>query len=371
MGIVFNLESRTMIIYTHKGELEKDVRSVVELIDVFDSMTDKPFYLNYVGNNILFWGQDNPDRINEVGFKYESLAFRLQEHHNSDAWGTLYGPMVHIALLDGTYKDDPLLEEITPDVITYWETRSNAVKNPIIKLQYMGLVYSFKKKITNNQCDSAFLESYVKTIVDVSQDGWEFPIASTSYHLPIAMDIAHDMPHILPVVKAEFIRHAKVAKDTHVGVWLAYFHYMMHHFTDKQLFDTTEKTSVVLLMETRLAALLAKDPNAEGEEKLNPFDVKEVALLLAQFYKQNNKKADKERVVHCIEIAFRKVLTQGNPMQQLAWLTEVQKCYSNYGMINDVQTLYPEIQAKGIEVKSLYFCNALCFCINILHYSLK
>lgn len=213
-----------MTIYTQNGNLEKDVKSVVELIDVLDLITDKPFSLNIVNNNIQFWGKDNPDRISDDDFKYESLAFKLQEHKNMDAWDTLYGPMNHIPQLDGTYKDDPQLAEITPDVITYWENRINSVKNPIIKLQYMGLVYSFKKKITNNECDCAFLESYVRTIVDVSQNGWEIPIVSTSYHLPIAMDIAHDIPHILPIVKAEFIRHTKAAKDTHVGVWLAYFH---------------------------------------------------------------------------------------------------------------------------------------------------
>lgn len=341
-----------MLIYTQNETIEREVSSVVEVIGVFDAMSEKPFFLNNIGNNINFWGEDNPDRTADPAFVYERLAFRLMENHNTEAWDTLFGPMAHIPLLDGTFHTDPKLSEITPDAITYWESRGNAVSNPVIKLHYMGLVFSFKKKVTNTECDNAFLEAYVRTIIEVSKDGWELPYMTTSSHLPKAMDIAKGLTHLLPDVKAEFQRHTDVAVDAHVGVWLAYFNYMVAHITDKQLFSNVEKTDLTAVIESRLSSLMSKNIDAEGDEKLNPFDVKEVAMLLAKYYKQVNNKADKERVVRCIETAFRQIIPYGVPMQQMAWLQEIQQCYFTYGMTNEAQSLYPEIQAKGAEVKN-------------------
>lgn len=341
-----------MTIYTQNGEIQKDVNSVIELIAVFDSMTDKPLYLNHIGNNICFWGDDHPEDISNEDFIFEKLAFRLMENHNKEAWGTLFGPMAFIPFADGTSHIDPKFEEITPDAITYWETRAQAVSNPVIKLQYMGLVYSFKEKVTGAVCDQSFLEEYVTTMLQVSKDGWELDFMSTTVHLPLAMEIAKGLPHLLPDVKAEFLRLTTTAKDTHVGVWLAYFDFMLSHITDKKLFDSSEKTTLVSLMETRLTSLMSKAPDAEGEDKLNPFDVKSVAERLAKYYKQINNKAEKERVVRCIDTAFRGVISQGNPMQQMMWLQTMQHCYSTFGMTAESQALYPEIQEKGVEVKN-------------------
>lgn len=340
-----------MIIFTQTGELEKDINSATDLIEVFDNMTDKPVFLNHIWANLGYWGNDNPDRINEENYKYERLAYGLMEGHNQDAWDTFYGPMFHILQSDGSYVDKPRLDEITPEVISFWESRSRAVKNPAIKMHYMGLVYSFKEKITNTPCDKTFLESYVKTIIESSKNGWIIDCKSANTFLPIAFEIALKLPHLLQDVKTEILRLAQSAKDNHSGVWLACYNILIQHFKNKNLFNKQEKTNIIGYIETRFSSLNCKSPNAEGDEKLNPFVIRDVAYVLAQYYKQNNNTIEKERVIHEIENAFRKVLNQGVVMQQLLWLEEIQKCYSIFGMPTDAQSMYPEIQAKGIEVK--------------------
>ena len=66
---------KNMIIFTQTGELEKDINSATDLIEVFDNMTDKPLFLNHIWANLGYWGKDNPDRINEDNYKFERLAF--------------------------------------------------------------------------------------------------------------------------------------------------------------------------------------------------------------------------------------------------------------------------------------------------------
>lgn len=338
-----------MLIFTQNGETEKDISSLKELVNVFESITTKPYYINYVELNINNWLQDNPERKEEKENKGEYLAFNLVEFHNMDAWDTLYGPTSHLLLADGSFIDRPTLDEITPDIIEYWENRSTQVQNPVIRLHYMGLVFTFKKKICNIECEQSFLEDYVKTIIEVSENEWLHSFISAR-HLKIAMDIAQGQISLLPIVKAEFQRLCSSAKDSHVGIWLSYFNYMLESL-NKKIFDKNEKNIILSEVERRFSILIHLDPKAEREEKLNPFDIKLVAFKLAQYYKQHNDKANKERVIQYVEDAFRKILDQGTPMQQLLWLEEVQNSYFAFEMIEKAQSLYPEIQAKGIEVK--------------------
>jgi hypothetical protein len=200
-------------------------------------------------------------------------------------------------------------------------------------------------------CNSIFLEAYVKTIIESSKNGWIPDFKSAKTFLPIAFEIALKLPHLLQDVKAEILRLAQSAKDNHLGVWLACYNLLIRYFKDKNLFNKQEKTDIINYIETRFSSLNCKSPNAKGDEKLNPFAIRDVGIVLAQHYKQNNNTVEKERVIHDIDNAFRKVLNQGVVMQQLLWLEEIQKCYSIFGMTKDAQSMYPEIQAKGIEVK--------------------
>lgn len=343
-----------MTIYTQNGELDRDINSAKDIVSVFDDASMKPLYLNHIGNNICFWGQDNPDRANEKEYIYENLAFRIEENRNTEAWGKKFGPMVYIPLIDGSYHIDPQYAEITPEAIAYWEQRCTEVSHPALCLQYMGLVYNFKQDVTGVACDSAFLEKYVDKIIEASSNGFELPFYSTSIHLPVAMEIAMKEQQLLPKVKAEYLRQTKTAPDSHVGCWLAYFDLVIDCTKDpakRKLFSAAEIQELVTLMESRLASLMAKDPNAEGEDKLNPFDVKQVAYRLASWYKRENRKSDKERVVSCIESAFRPILGQGTPLQQLLWLEQIQKAYYEFGMQEQSQKLYPEIQSAGQTAK--------------------
>lgn len=344
-----------MIIYTQIGEIERDINNTKDIVSVFDDTSIKPLYLNHIGNNISFWGQDNPGRVSDKEFLYEKLAYRIEEGRNTEAWGKKFGPMVYIPQIDGSHHIDPQYSEITPEAIAYWEQRCTEVSHPAICLQYMGLLYNFKQDVTGVACDSAFLERYVNKIVEASSNGFELPFYSTAVHLPVAMEIAMNEQQLLPGIKAEYLRQTKTAPDSHVGVWLTYFDLVIDYTKDpvkRKLFSGAEIQDLVSLMEARLAGLMAKDPNAEGEDKLNPFDIKQVAYRLASWYKRENRKADKERVVGCIDTAFHAIISQGQPLQQLMWLELIQKAYYDFGMQEQLLNLYPEIQAAGQSAKA-------------------
>ena len=63
----------------------------------------------------------------------EWLAFTLMENYRGDdgfAWGTYYGPVGVFRDAKGTRIEAPPIEEITPDVIAYWEERASTARHP-------------------------------------------------------------------------------------------------------------------------------------------------------------------------------------------------------------------------------------------------
>jgi len=340
-----------MIIVTSKGEENISINSVKELIKAFDTPEEKPLYTNRVSNYIHIWGTENPERTSEDEFIYEKLAYSLKENHNVEAWNTRFGPNTYIPLPNGLIIR-PEYNEITDKAIDYWEQRIYEVNHPIIKLQYFGLVHTFKERITGQKCSETLLREYFQTIIDASSNGYELPIMSIQHHLPIAFDIAKQYKELLPKIKDEYLRVTSNALDSHIGIWLAYFTLMLENINDKSLFNFTEKNALVDSVEKRLGNLIALDPNASGEQKLNPFIIKDVVEVLAKYYKQTNEKANKERVVSYVDNAFRRYLVNGNHLQQLLWLETIQKFYFQFGMQEKSQNLYPEIQCAAIQAKS-------------------
>lgn len=339
-----------MIIFNNDTEVVKEIHSVKELINHFDQIQDKPLYINYIGWNIQSFGQDNQSLVSKQDFVFEDLAFSIEENRNTEAWGTRFGPIIYDILPD-CIIEKPKFDEITSDAILYWEQRINEVSNPVIKLHYQGLVYTFKEKVTGQACSEAMLRDYVKTIIDASKGGWELDNISVDNHLPIAFEIAKTYQDLLPVVKAEYLRLTNDSELVHVNVWTAYLSLIIDNIAKNNLFDSTEKQNLVQIIENRLTSLISLKINALRDKQLNPEDVKYVAEILATYYKQTNKKGDKERVVSYIEQSYRKYFSQGEPAQRLAWLQIVQQSYFKFNMTEQAQSLYPEIQNAGIEAK--------------------
>src|SRR5690606_36733063 len=67
--------------------------------------------------------------------KSESIAFDLVENYQSEnySWGTYFGPMWVSSDGKGNVTEAPSLQNVTQDVIEYWEKRIDESTNPILK----------------------------------------------------------------------------------------------------------------------------------------------------------------------------------------------------------------------------------------------
>lgn len=339
---VFVWESRKrliMVVYMNTEKKEIEAKSVIELIDFFDKQSDKPLFLNQVYLNICFFGEDNPNTNQNEEYNYELITYSLEEDHNTEAWGSKFGPMHHIPQGDGTYMDRPTQSDITPHLVNYWETRVNQVTNPVLKLQYMGLLYSFKKKITNVDVDRSFLNEYAKTLLEASKGEHELVATSLSKHLPVAFEIAKNskLLQLLQDIKKEYKRIATAAKDEHIFEWASYFELMINNLKS---FNDIEQNDIVKDIEKRLY-------NYTSLTNYSPYNVKYIASNLGKYYKSKNDNVNKERVIGEIEKAFRKYIPTGVPLQRSIWLQEIQSCYDEFGIKGKADSVYSEIQDIG------------------------
>ena len=142
----------------------------------FHSLTDVWKYYddierkNFLSSDIVIAINNLPESIlNSDICRYESLAFNFSENSSDRHWNLYYGPQ--FTFIKNDTKEElciPSLNDITPEIIEYWENRAQVVKNPLLKMRYTGLVFVFKKKLFNVEPDYRSIKlAHINALFDV------------------------------------------------------------------------------------------------------------------------------------------------------------------------------------------------------------
>lgn len=101
--------------------------------------------------------------------RYEWLAFSFSENSSNRNWNLYYGPLCTYVVNDTQEEVSiPRLEDVTLEILEYWENRANLVKNPLLKMRYTGLVFVFKKKLFNVEPDYRLIKlAHIHALFDV------------------------------------------------------------------------------------------------------------------------------------------------------------------------------------------------------------
>ncbi len=310
-----------------------------------DDINNKELYLNVVLLNLRYLGKDHPDLLYNEVYKKEIVSFSLIRDINTEAWGKKYGPECYFLQLDGTIYESPRKSEINEDLFDYWRHRYSTFSHPLLKCHFLELILCFDDNATDVQ------DSYVDSLMDLSRGEFE-PRYITMDRLCTAFDMFKGTRKDLVVrIKQELERLSVFAHDNYIAEWAPYLNLMIQNMRGTSLFTKKEKDEIVSNAESKLLSMTKKDKD-NIKDRLNPFAIQEVAEILADYYKQINDSESKKRVLSMVENSFRKIFCIGTSLQQLLWLQNIQQLYSRFGLIEEAQRLYPEIQAKGIEGKN-------------------
>lgn len=126
-------------------------RTVDEALKSFEARSE-PFEGHEVADAMRTLARGAKARGEEVTLEMraELLGFELAEdyvHDEGFTWGTYYGPLGVAIDASGMRIESPSLEEITPDVIAYWEERARTSPHAILRMRYADLVWEFRRRV--------------------------------------------------------------------------------------------------------------------------------------------------------------------------------------------------------------------------------
>ena len=207
-------------------------RSLKEVWQYYDVVDRKKFYAHDISMAINSLPKDNPDAER---CRIEAMAFDFSENCDGREWGTFYGPQWTFTKKDTdeeVYVPD--IKSVTPNIIAYWESRANAVVNPMLKARYCGLVLEFKKRVTGEEPDYRNIKlANIKALLDVVEGDYceheiiTFDCAERALTLAVRF---HNKELQEKVAKAYFDANERLStNDMLPGIWGRAFESLIKH----------------------------------------------------------------------------------------------------------------------------------------------
>ena len=311
---------------------------IQDILKQYDDVNRKQFYdheLRGALSELPFEEQQ------QDAYKYEMLAFSLVGNGNENDWGTYYGPMLSGKKDDGSPAYMPALESITNEAVLYWESRIHQTRNPLLKMQYAGLVWDFKRRVCSDRYPSSLYDDYVTSMLDVINGDYEPHDVITVNVIERLSSFVKNDERYKEQIKAALLRfdNERTKEDASARLWGAYIYFITEH---KTWFSPEEEQACIKKHEERLMRL-------SSVADINPWAVSEQSKALSDYYKSRNKNSDMNRVLHVMEQSFRKAKTSMDSMQWMGNLEQIARTYAAYGFKEERQRLLKEIEIAGNE----------------------
>ena len=248
-------------------------------------------------------------RIQEEGgvisteLRAESMAFEFCENYSDKktGWGTYYGPMI-VTHRDGKLYESPSITAVTPEILDYWQARSQEAQHPILQCRYADLVWDFSPQICSSTADIICAQTAIDSTMRIAHEHlYEYEsiaIDKLEHALSVALNI-NDPKRVRNVIEAVIQFEDTTGNIEHLGTWGFAYDILIE---DRKIPITDEERGLIIAgLEKNLAAVAS---TASNEEELDPFAAEHAALRLASYYRRVNRPEDVRRVLQTYANAF-------------------------------------------------------------------
>lgn len=205
-------------------------KNLQDILNLYDDVNRKKFYDFEIRGSL----SELPIEEQQLdAYKFELLAFSLVGNGNDNDWGTYYGPMLTGKKEDGTPAYMPPIESITNEAVLYWESRISQTHNPLMKMQYAGLVWDFKRKVCNDRYPASLYDDYITSMLDVINGDYEpHDVITVNVIERLSSFIKKDEKY-KDQIKAALLRFddERTSEDASARLWGAYIHFITEHKT--------------------------------------------------------------------------------------------------------------------------------------------
>lgn len=290
--------------------------------------------------------QEGPEK---VLCEYELLAFGFVPSNKNCGWGTYYGYQ-----WSGTNNETgeeffiPNITDLTPAIIAYWESRSQVVENPLLKMRYTGLVLDFKKKITGKSADYKKIKlANVEAIIEVvAGDFCKYQLVRLDYAaraLKLAIGF-NDDSLIHRVVKAFYEAHIQIAaNDSSAGLWGHIFKALIKY---RKAFAQYEVEIIQENLERldRVEALAIAN-GSQTDSYVHTLG--QQVDLLCEYYHSIGEDSKIEGLLDRLLAAMRLSIPLRGGMWGQGMFERMQQRYRKYGLDKKANQLYFEVGKLG------------------------
>lgn len=325
-------------------------RTLAEILATFESRTD-PFDPHEVAEVVRRLarqcessGTAVPDDI-----RAEWLAFTLMENYRGDegfTWGTYYGPVAVFHDAKGTRVEMPPIDEITPEVVAYWQERARVARHPLLRMRYADLVWEFGRRAKlapSPEFPRAVIDATVaaagKKLFEHSTVGF----TGLKRALALALNLRDD-GRVVAVRDALIVYEDAVSEDALPGTWGVAFDELAATKSKHIPMPPELVLKLVSDLEARLGRLAhPKEPGALPDG----FAVEVAALRLARHYRTTGDHAGMRRVVLSYGEAFGAAAEKASPMLAMAWLERVLDTYRSFGLHGEAEAIEVRLRELG------------------------
>jgi len=281
----------------------------------------------------------NPPRV----LLWERMAFDFAENHLDDesGWGTYFGPKFVLSAEDGRTVEHPSIQEITPDIISYWEKRAKESNHPVFKARYSNLVWDFSRKIKGEKPPYLIAQIFIDSVIEIAEKGLHKHTKDTIIKLKRALSLAlsiNDKERIDKLVDAIITYEEKIAEDDKPALCFSYEFLVKNK---KVQISENKEQRIIKSLEERFERLL----------KGNDYNTaKSVAFLLMDYYKSERYQI--RNILSKLEVMIQKQADQVSPFVISIWLKELYSLCLQYGLKDKANKILIKIREVGKKRKS-------------------
>ena len=283
-------------------------------------------------------------------FFYEQTAFAFMERGNPPLeWGdSFYAPLFgHIDSITKKWNASyPDIQDITPEMINYWERRSSEEISPILQCRYAGLVWDFSQKIRNIEPDRSIAHRFIDSVIKMANLGGDpFLKYKLERGLRLAVSL-NDRKRINSVRDAIIKYEDTYSEEDKLGTW-GYSYDLL--IGDKELH---RKVQLEKKQEDKIIKELERKLKVFSDEDLNtckPHSVEYVVTKLAPYYKDKNDIENMRRVLLIYRDSFLYGIKNNLVLVGSHWLEKIRRILFQYSLSEEAKGLEPDIRSLQKE----------------------
>lgn len=318
--------------------------SLSEIWRDFDIRERKKFTAQDVIAAIRELPEGNPENTQ---CRYEVFGFSFVGTNRKNQWGTYYGSQFTFERKDtGEEVYFPDINDVTSDIIAYWEKRASVVTNPLLKMRYTGLVLDLKKRVTGEEPDYRTIKkANLEAIIEVVEGDYpEHEYVAMEYAdraLSLALSYRNEAL-VRRVARVYFDAHQRFGKER---MWRHIFRALINHRNALAQFEEE-------IVDENLERLNRFEKKALSEGEKTDEYAHEMASqvdILCDYYHSIGEDDKIEGLLDRLLTAIRKPIVVRGAMWGHGMMEQMQKRYRKFGLDNRANHLFPEIQELGVK----------------------